>query len=188
METSLLNTWNWNLSIRHWIYLVTSTAAGGLLVTWIANGAPLSWLEWTWSVITMPVTIPLWLLLLGGGICVLLFPLSGMFYEVAFCEGDDENREPEWKKYREDLIFGIKWRWGFRNDRLYTPSLQPYCPNCEHDLKMDDWHCPNCDFQKNPERELGKPLSSGETLHNRVVREVLRRARTGEYEQHLEDN
>ena len=159
-----------------------------MVTTWIVKGAPLSWLTWTWSVITMPVTLPLWLLLLGVSICVLLFPIAGRVYAVAFGAGDGENRKPEWKKYRGDLIFGIKWRWRYRKNSIFF--MLPLCPHCEHELKVKNavWHCPNCDFQKNAEQELKTPLSSYETVTTRAAREVERRIRTDEYKQRMQEN
>lgn len=74
------------------------------------------------------VTIPIWLLLIIGGISV---------YEIlriAYTLISHEHRE-RWQDYTEDVFFGVVWRWRY-SSYVGITDFRQFCPNPECDMEL----------------------------------------------------
>ncbi len=137
------------------------------------------WLGW----LSQPVTLPLWALLLMGGMIVTL----GMGY--FFIKPMPMPQAPNnWLNYVNDEIFGVRWAWQFVGEKIGT-EFSAFCPRdgcrCRLQEKMNlegDFHhglpislvCPNCSFKMNFDCDWKE-------LTRRVSVEIERRINTREY-------
>ena len=150
--------------------------------------------EWVWSVITVDVSVPLWLLITGIPILVLFIPVTTRVIP---------DKEPKFTKYTHDHILGIDWNWKwippnkFRAD-YKLDELTPRCPSCKSTLNINDYdgrlvYCINdsCkwawplasqrySFPRAAHRSDAIDHSS--KVNERVMKEIDRKLHTGEWE------
>lgn len=109
---------------------ITIETVGGLLVA-ILTGLASYWfgllpyikrfLITFWEIVTKPVAIPLWLIVL-----VSLFIVYRVIITIRnFLSG---NIIGEHLSYTNDFFWGVKWRWNYPVT-LY--NVRPYCPHCD---------------------------------------------------------
>ncbi|RAU16432.1 hypothetical protein DN062_18240 [Nitrincola tibetensis] len=90
---------------------------------------------WLWSTITANVPIPLWLIITGIPILILLIPVITRLIP---------DKEPNFTKYTRDHILGIDWSWKWippnkvRTEYKFD-ELTPRCPTCKSALNIDDY-------------------------------------------------
>ncbi len=167
-------------------------AAAALLVCWVLyrRGWTGSFFRW----LAHPVVVPVWLL--GTGlICAVLLPLLWLAIPKLLRAADGNGGHParHWKEYTSDSIFGVSWLWGYLANSLDDDRLVAFCPaqscRCRLDIVEDynrgygSWlgnapataTCVSCGFR----REFEWPISE---LRRRVLLEIERRLRTGEYQ------
>lgn len=139
----------------------------GLLGLWKAN-----WLKWLQYQITWPVWVLILLPLSGLAIAFLIRALTGSLYI-------------------SDNVYGIEWYWCYQGDKLDIKSFVPFCPNRECSCRLDPARsssyqaiddvtlvCDHCGFKKDFECNWDK-------LIWKVVKEIDRRIRTGEFKKVL---
>ena len=173
------------ISIRNGV--IASLIAGGILAIVFPPAKeyivtiffPWLWLGvlWCWEAFTRSYSLPGWAWLI-----VFSFSIAGI---MAILYAFVPNKEPEYRSYVEDHLYGAKWRWQWEGDDI--SNLWCYCPRCDADLEHSekihktDFLCENCahsvvaTIQKG-----GKDYALGV-----VEREVHRRIRTGEYKERL---
>lgn len=107
---------------------------------------------------------------------VLIFFLHKIFYPKG-------PKPPEWRSYREDLFFNLKWRWNYADDDFIYP-LHTFCPNCDFQVYSKyassyrgidhiSFECESCG------RQLGKYSESTESLEDKVKRSIQQKLRNG---------
>jgi len=104
-----------------------------------------------------------------------------------------ENKSPEFKAYKEDFLFGAKWRWDWARNNII--NLWCYCPSCDAILVYDDNSCRSryanvkkTDFIcENCNSEVVSSVIGGNKSYaiGAAEREIDRRIRTGEYKKAL---
>lgn len=158
------------------------------LWVYVAIGA-----RWFWSTITVDVPIPLWLLITGIPILILLIPAITRLSPV---------KTPNFTKYTRDHILGIDWSWKwippnkFRADYKFV-ELTPRCPSCKSALNIDDYdgrlvYCINdsCKWQwplasqRYACHHVGHrsdAIDHSSKIDERVRKEIDRKLHTGEW-------
>lgn len=161
---------------KKWFVLILVIALIiGLIGLWKAN-----WLKWLQYQITWPVWALILLSLSGLAIASLIRALT-----------DSLDRIPEHFLYISDNVFGVEWHWRYREGKLYEKYFEPFCPNRECSCMLDPVQrsayqaiddvtlvCDHCGFKKDFECNWDK-------LIWKVVKEIDRRIRTGEFKKVL---
>ena len=143
---------------------------------------------WVWSTLTSSHQVPGYLIAI---VCLLaILGISQIFSKV--CSLSRTETEPDFLKYREDMVDGVKWRWDWNNNHIV--SLQAFCPNCDAQLvameSFNETHfvCERCSSNKNSQfgdhrwRIIAVVPGGGPYYALEVVeREILRRIRTNNY-------
>lgn len=106
-----------------------------------------------------------------------------------------EKQPPDWRNYVTDEIFGVEWQWRYLGNRL-DEVLGAFCPNKNCKCRLEDQPnentnrrsyyysfpislvCPYCGFRRDFDFAL-------EELNRKVLIEVERRLRTGEFANRL---
>lgn len=149
---------------------------------------------WLWSVITTDIPIPLWLVIIGIPILVLLIPVITRLIP---------DKEPSFTKYTHDHILEIDWSWKwippnkFRAEYKFD-ELKPRCPSCKSVLNINDYdgrlvYCINdsCKWQwplasqRYAYHHVGHrsdAIDHSSKLNERVLKEIDRKMHTGEWE------
>jgi len=177
--------------LRNGIVLAFISAA----VTAVFVPSVLKWL-WElllslWRLLTSTVGIPVWLLSLTVALLLaLLYQAAKRAMKTLAASA------PSFLAYREDIIFGIHWRWSYVGNTLDEPH--EFCPDCDTRLLFRDeygmppglvtrnfnlqtvFFCEHCGWQSQP--------LDGEhhDIINRVMRQIDRRARSGEWQSTLQ--
>lgn len=121
---------------------VIATVVGGVILSAIPPvrdfvskifGWIWSVIVWIWEALVSSYSIPGWVL-----ITVSLLAVIGV---ISIYIAVRPSKEPEYKKYTEDFIYGVKWRWSWLGDKI--SRLRCYCPVCDADLVHDDSSCKN---------------------------------------------
>ena len=160
---------------KKWFVLILVIALIiGLIGLWKVNW--LQWLQWLQYQITWPVWALMLLSLSGLAIAFSIRALTGSL-----------GRIPDHSLYISDNVFGIEWHWCYQGDALYTKNFAPFCPNRECSCMLDPARrssyqaiddvilvCDHCGFTKDFE-------CNWDTLIRKVVKEIDRRIRTGEF-------
>lgn len=94
-------------------------------------------------------------------------------------------KKPEYVYYIEDILYDIKWKWSWKNDKVN--KLYCFCPKCDKSLVYDDsssstdnkttkFICEECHFAGS--------IPGGNISHslNMVEREINRKVRLDIYE------
>ena len=142
-----------------------------------------SGLVWCWKALFVSYSLPGWLLLIIS--LLALFAIMCIFLIIK------ENKSPEFKAYTEDLLFNVKWRWNWSQNKI--DNLWCYCPSCDatlvyddrtcrsfySDIKKTDFICENCNSK------VVSSVNGGDKNYviGAAKREIDRRIRTGEYKQ-----
>jgi len=158
---------------------IIGAVVGGLILTAILGALDFlptawSWLvsicRWIFGIASYSVTLPL---------CVVLFLASPWIYIVI--RRYALIGKP-WRKYTEDTIGGIVWRWkyGFGGE---PTDLCPYCPLDDTLLVWSrptigqvEFHCDSCNARFGPFKGLDR-----EDSDEAVKRQIDRKIRTGEW-------
>lgn len=168
---------------------VIATVVGGLILSIvpILREITLGVLAWLWSGIVWlfekilsSYAIPGWLLII-----ILFFAFLGV---AKACVHIRPKEQPKYLRYREDFIYGAKWRWQWVGNKL--SDIWCFCPHCDGQLVYDDSSCRSF-------MEQSKTNFLCERCNNKVIatipggdqnyavgaaeREVLRRIRTNEF-------
>lgn len=138
-----------------------------------------------WHLLTARVGVPVWLLSL------LFITLALLFYLVG--RNALRGLVLPFLAYREDVIFGIRWRWNYAGNQI--SGLRCYCPKCDTLLLYENgleysigerfisntiFTCEHCRWHS--EKMPGKE----EEVEDRVRRQIERKARSGEWKKQLE--
>jgi predicted RNA-binding Zn-ribbon protein involved in translation (DUF1610 family) len=99
--------------------------------------------------------------------------------------------EPKYKMYRQDMFYGMLWRWKYKGDKII--DLWCYCPTCKSMLHVDDENCKTtsnlgekvtffiCD--KCNESEIGRIKGGNRQYALKVViREILAKIRLNTFD------
>ena len=90
---------------------------------------------------------------------------------------------PAHLKYTEAIIFGLKWRWSWKDMGLSVEAIRDlyaYCQDCESELMIfvvaseTTFECGRCDMA------LATVRGDDNDIKNNTKREILRRIRSGE--------
>lgn len=137
--------------------------------------------HWVWSALTYRIPLPVWLLSIVG--LLALFPVVQF---VRFVRRRDE--------YTQDHAYGVFWRWETVSGII--TGLQSFCPHCDmqlsyHEQRSDheqpsylypphftQFVCERCGTRSDK--------LNGDRIHalGLVEREMERRRRTGEWQNH----
>ncbi|WP_417442623.1 hypothetical protein [Idiomarina abyssalis] len=149
---------------------------------------------WVWSTFNTKIPIPLWLLIIGIPVLLLLVPVITKLLL---------DKEPNFTKYTCDHILGIdySWKWNppnkFRAEYRFD-ELTPRCPTCKSVLNIDDYDgrlvfCINdsCKWQwplasqryafHHPAHR-SDAIDHSSKVNERVMKEIDRKLHTGEWE------
>ena len=158
-------------------------SARGLLAAVASAGATV--FTWAWTPLTASYPIPGWVVIIGG-IFVLVALMRFLRKLVAAAPH---------LGYNEDMIDGAKWRWSWTNKEISRPV--GFCPICDAQLVcMEDHFSQNREFvcERCPPDQNLPGLTTFRVVatisanscygaHGAIEREILRRARTGEFPQ-----
>lgn len=179
------------ISIRN--ATIASVIAGVILLAVpVLRGYVVSFLSWAWSGVVWcwealvdSYSLPGWAWLV---ICI--FALIGLINIYLAVNG--EPKDPEFKSYIEDFMYGAKWRWKWIGNQI--TNVWCFCPRCDATLVYDDSSCRSfsSDVNKtdficeNCSRNVVASISGGNKNYatGAVEREISRRIRTGEYKKH----
>ena len=157
----------------------------GKVVLWVWSG-----LSWIWELLYSSHPVP------GGVILVLsLLALVGLVIVglmlKELLQGDKKAAAPSSHNYTEDFFDGVRWRWGWRGNRV--DNLWCFCPSCDAQLVYHETYgatefiCERC-----PSNRTVDPFESGGRLVTtvrggdrnyvlaRAIREIDRRIRVGQ--------
>ena len=136
---------------------------------------------WVYEALLTSYNIPLWALI--------LISILALTTAVKFLINLQSSSKPEHFTYKEDFIYGAKWRWKWSRNEI--SNIQCYCPKCDSILVYDDSSChtrytdvTKTDFIcQNCESKLVTSIHGGNKNYaiNAVKREIERRIRTNEY-------
>jgi hypothetical protein len=161
--------------------------------TWTKGAVATVW-QWlsstavvVWDHLAAHTSVPHWLLYFGG-VVVLMAALLVVAAIVARKElARDGQVQPLWRSYQEDRFFGVVWRWLYAGTSIDTESVRAYCPTCDGLLVYSEgWdlgggsvllHCETCNTDRLEDK------GTFQLLQGRVVRQVDRKIRTGEFKQ-----
>ena len=134
------------------------------------------------SLLETPVSIPLWVLILG--VPILLFA-------IPFVASLNTKKEPRFLSYRNDTIFDISWSWrwlspGFHSSNYQMRDLTPRCPSCSAVLTLNDYDgslvsCinENCSWRWERQHRHGSRIRHSSELDSKVRNEIDRRIHAG---------
>lgn len=177
----------------HWLRNGTVLAViGAVLTTTVFVPGFWSWvgrvLWFTWRLLVSTVSVPVWLIGVIGALTLTLLYLAAKRALAAVST-------PAFLAYKEDVIFGIRWRWSYAGNTLDEP--REFCPQCDtrllfrneygmpHGLVTRNYthqtvfFCENCNWQSQP-----LDGNHGEVI-DRVMRQIDRRLRSGEWQRAL---
>jgi hypothetical protein len=150
--------------------------------------------SWTFHAIGRAVSlvftwrIPFWLIILLIALAIFLFVLWRKWEPRTF-------QEEEFYQYKQDRFFNAVWRWSYDRTALPTDAAS-FCPNCDMQLVFHESHgaylaagltntlliCERCNQQ------IADVEGDYDHLERRVLREIERMVRTGEYKRVLANN
>jgi hypothetical protein len=125
--------------------------------------------------------------LIPGWIFILIGPLSLIGLLLVY-RALRPSKEPEFKKYIEDSIYGAQWRWSWSGNSI--SDLWCYCPRCDARLICDDVSCGSLTA---PEKKTDlicekcrmkiTTIEGGDESYTlgTAEEEILRRTRTNEF-------
>lgn len=160
---------------KKWAWLIKTTV---VLLTLIGL-VRLGWLDW----IANRVTVPVYVLII-----VLALLLGSVWLVARFVKymASSSPSQP-WLTYVSDNLFGVDWNWQYHDGQLTAYGITALCPKpscrCRLSPQRSSMYdaikeiglvCQNCGFQKDFDCDW-------ETLERRVLIEVERRIRTGQY-------
>jgi len=156
----------------------------GLFINWLTPvdviGAIWKGLRWFGHFFVIPVTFPIW------GIILLTLALPAVLALVVLV-GACRPPEEGYEAYRSDSFFGVSWRWRYCLGQV-DENIVARCPRCQGILDFHQfWSgvpgvaltCDHCGFNQRFD-------SDGLTLRNRVLKEIDRKLVSGEYRSVLE--
>jgi hypothetical protein len=161
---------------KKWLkWILTIVVVIGIVGLW-----HMGWLNW----LQYRFPCPVWVLI--------LLPLAGLaivsciIAAIALLD-----RTPDRLSYLSDHIFGVEWHWQCPGGKLREYSLVPYCPksgcSCQLDPReMSGYQaigdislvCDHCGFRKDFD-------CNWDELKWKVIKEIDRRIRTGEFKEML---
>lgn len=169
---------------------IIATVVGGIILSAIPPVRDfalkvLGWLwyciNWAWKSLISVYSLSGWVLLMLG-----LLALVGIVNIYLTLRPKDE---PEFKKYTEDIIYSVKWRWVWVGNTI--ENLWCFCPRCDAQLVYNDSSCRNIlsDIKKTDficercENQVITSVHGGNRKYavSAAEREILRRIRTNEY-------
>jgi len=171
---------------------IIATVVGGLILSIIISPSRkiilrllvLIWsgVTWTWTALISYYSMPGWLVI---SIDILAFLGILNLYRVLTPR---KEKDPKFKKYTEDFLYGAKWRWSWDADN-YLSNLWCFCPRCDAQLVYDDSSCRNIMSQdkttffcENCQRVVASVDGGNKNYALAAAeREILRRIRTNEY-------
>ena len=85
-------------------------------------------IAWVWNTFTSHHLIPGYVIVI-----VLLFAVGGLVrvYKRVHSAFQEEN-EPDYLSYKEDIIHGARWRWSWKRNKI--SDLWCFCPTCDAQL------------------------------------------------------
>jgi hypothetical protein len=133
-----------------------------------------------WGIVVYPVQIPA---ILAAIVC--LYFIALVLVTIA------RSRRPtglNWRAYTTDLIFGVTWHWQYgQNDQPIRPS--PECAKCRTPLIWKEAqygaaggspYCETCNLG------FGELHYEPAELEEKVIRQIIRKLRSGEWKQVVE--
>jgi hypothetical protein len=120
-------------------------------------------------------SIPNWIILIGA--ISFLFTVAAITKHLWL-----RFSPPGWKDYTSDEILGINWRWRWDNNAI--AGLIAFCPTCDMEVSgytpeytefQTDFYCDRCN------RSLQTLNMEPQYIADRVIREIERKVRTGEW-------
>ena len=143
--------------------------------------------SWIWAMLQSSHPMPGWAILVVGLLALfgLIIVIGNLFKE--FLHGKPE---PAFRNYTEDMLDGVRWRWGWRGNQIANTLC--FCPICDAQLVYaagfgeTDFICERCpsDGTLHSTGSRGRVVATvrGGDRNYAVAaaeREILRRIRTG---------
>ena len=183
---------------------VVATVIGGVILATIlpvrdlvVNAVSLvaAVITWVWTTLTNHYAIPGWIAAIGG-----LFAIVGLIGVLGRFQWRDSH---PYHCYTEDMIDGATWRWAWTGNRI--ADLRCFCPDCDAELVpvesygSTDFVCERCRPEASARRDqnltgadrarflIVATIGGGNRWYAiaAVEREILRRFRTGEYQNNI---
>lgn len=126
----------WGDPVWSKVFATAIVAAGAGLISYIAGWWP-SIVELFVAIGAFTVAstpIPNWLLAV---LILCAVALVALFLVVAFVNTRPSNVARSFRDYTEDVIRGVRWRWGYTKGGTIT-NLVPYCTRCDFQVNPRD--------------------------------------------------
>ena len=131
--------------------------------------------------------IPLWLIILFIGSAAILIIIRRRLSKDGLGAFPDEET-PEFFDYTEDRFYGVIWRWSYNGINNPVDPVS-FCPSCDMQLVVHESHGPYLAagivvtylFCERCEVEKAETEGKYRQLVGRIIREVERKIRSGEY-------
>jgi hypothetical protein len=108
----------------------------------------------TWNFIISSSSIPNWLIGILSLLSVLV--ITGFFFAIKE-KSKNDNSIIDWKSYRSDHFFMMKWRWTYNHNKITT--INSFCPECDYQIFPKeslsfgiltfDYICEDCGYNSN---------------------------------------
>ena len=141
----------------------------------------INFLDVSYSWATSRSSIPNWLSLIIG---LLVLPTILVFLIFLWNLIRGENTSPSWRSYKEDVFFGIRWRWKYIDESI--TEVHTFCPHCDFQVypqsasayiavERIEFQCDSC------HRRLGIFEENYGTLKNKAIRFAQQKLRNGSW-------
>lgn len=130
----------------------------------------------------LTTNVPNWLFGLMSILSLLAVIISFVAVWIKMNPSESE-LEPDWRSYKSDIFFGLRWRWEYFDDgNIY--DVYTFCPHCDFQVfpynvstfRMVDRISFSCDSCKQNLCEIDESL---ESLENKVRRLIQQKVRNG---------
>jgi hypothetical protein len=167
-------------SIRNQV-IATLLAAGSL---WLLGHMLGLWLDcWhgiqnAYRWLSVPLSAPRWVAIIAAIAVVFIACRTVLYFRKLFSPQSPQSK-PIYLDYRTDVIFDVRWRWGYLSGVL--DDLRPYCPSDDTHLVYDEpygcamLHCETCG------RNWGPFDTSMDGLRGKVARQLDKKLRHNEF-------
>lgn len=121
-----------------------------------------------------------------GWLMVLVLALAVIGLIVIIDSVWPKSESSNWRNYKEDEFFGVRWRWGYPGDSI--DNIAAYCPSCDTQIvacqklggysmrspvEETEYYCDHCG------RKCHLFNGSHDDMLNKVHRQIAREIRTG---------
>lgn len=123
----------WSKVIAGVILAIGAVITAYVLDWWATIGR---WANKGWGFLFESTSIVNWLFVVMAG-CSLLVVLLAITFCWSALLGNEKNPTRNWRDYRTDNLFGLRWRWQYSGGSIV--SLYSCCPHCDYQVYAQDF-------------------------------------------------